>query len=46
MIVAIGRLESAIDERKSARGSGGSPSVVAMVLDAVEVFVKCRARIK
>jgi hypothetical protein len=30
--VGIGRLESAIDERSSAKGSGGRPSVVAMVV--------------
>ena len=30
--VGIGRFESAIDERSSARGSGGRPSVVAMVV--------------
>lgn len=37
--VGIGRLESAIDERSSARGSGGRPSVVAM---AVVVLIEGR----
>jgi len=31
VVVGIGRVESAIDERRSARGSGGRPSVVAMI---------------
>ena len=30
--VGIGRVESAMDERRSAKGSGGRPSVVAMVV--------------
>ena len=32
VVVGIGRVESAIDERRSARGSGGRPSVVAMIV--------------
>jgi hypothetical protein len=31
VVVGMGRVESAIDERRSARGSGGRPSVVAMI---------------
>jgi hypothetical protein len=37
--VGIGRLESAIEERSSAKGSGGRPSVVAMV---VVVLIEAR----
>lgn len=33
--VGIGRLESAIEERSSAKGSGASPSVVAIVVVVV-----------
>jgi hypothetical protein len=35
--VGIGRFESVIDERRSARGSGGRPSVVAMFASVVVI---------
>jgi hypothetical protein len=41
VVVGMGRVESAIDERRSARGSGGRPSVVAMI--AVVVLGSCKS---
>ena len=41
VVVGIGRVESAIDERRSARGSGGRPSVVAMI--ALVLLDKCKS---
>ena len=41
VVVGMGRVESAIDERRSARESGGRPSVVAMI--AVVVVDNCKS---
>ncbi len=40
VVVGMGSVESAIDERRSARGSGGRPLVVAMI--AVVVVDSCK----
>jgi hypothetical protein len=41
VVVGMGRVESAIDERRSARGSGGRPLVFAMI--AVVVVDGCKS---
>jgi len=41
VVVGIGSVESAIDERRSARGSGGRPSVFAMIAVVVVGNWKC-----